>query len=93
MSSVMRLVGSELSEPYVIYTYRYFLTGWYVPPIILCIRTHTPTIYACDIMCTSAQSQAASLFYRKAVNTSSSWTLLLTRPPTMVHVMCVGYSE
>lgn len=25
---IMSLVQSELSEPYVIYTYRYFLHGW-----------------------------------------------------------------
>lgn len=28
LPSVMALVGSELSEPYVIYTYRYFLVNW-----------------------------------------------------------------
>lgn len=28
LPSVMELVGSELSEPYVIYTYRYFLVNW-----------------------------------------------------------------
>jgi len=28
LPSVMTLVGSELSEPYVIYTYRYFLVNW-----------------------------------------------------------------
>jgi peptide alpha-N-acetyltransferase len=27
---IMALVQSELSEPYVIYTYRYFLHQWYV---------------------------------------------------------------
>lgn len=27
---VMTLVQSELSEPYVIYTFRYFLEQWYV---------------------------------------------------------------
>jgi hypothetical protein len=27
---IMNLVQTELSEPYVIYTYRYFLQGWYV---------------------------------------------------------------
>lgn len=30
LPSVMRLVGSELSEPYIIYTYRYFLANWCV---------------------------------------------------------------
>lgn len=30
LPSVMALVGSELSEPYVIYTYRYFLVNWWV---------------------------------------------------------------
>lgn len=30
LPSVMRLVGSELSEPYIIYTYRYFLANWFV---------------------------------------------------------------
>lgn len=25
---IMSLVQNELSEPYVIYTYRYFLQGW-----------------------------------------------------------------
>lgn len=29
---IMALVQSELSEPYVIYTFRYFLHQWYVPP-------------------------------------------------------------
>ena len=28
LPSIMSLVGSELSEPYVIYTYRYFLVNW-----------------------------------------------------------------
>jgi peptide alpha-N-acetyltransferase len=28
---IMALVQTELSEPYVIYTYRYFLHQWYVP--------------------------------------------------------------
>jgi len=28
LATVMALVGSELSEPYVIYTYRYFLANW-----------------------------------------------------------------
>ena len=30
LPSIMALVQSELSEPYVIYTYRYFLQQWYV---------------------------------------------------------------
>ena len=30
LPSIMGLVQSELSEPYVIYTYRYFLHQWYV---------------------------------------------------------------
>ena len=30
LPSIMALVQSELSEPYVIYTYRYFLHQWYV---------------------------------------------------------------
>ena len=29
LPSIMALVQSELSEPYVIYTYRYFLHQWY----------------------------------------------------------------
>lgn len=28
---IMALVQHELSEPYVIYTYRYFLHQWYAP--------------------------------------------------------------
>lgn len=28
LPSIMRLVSSELSEPYIIYTYRYFLVNW-----------------------------------------------------------------
>lgn len=31
LPSIMALVQSELSEPYVIYTYRYFLQQWSVP--------------------------------------------------------------
>lgn len=30
LPNVMALVGSELSEPYIIYTYRYFLVNWWV---------------------------------------------------------------
>lgn len=30
LAHVMALVQSELSEPYVIYTFRYFLHQWYV---------------------------------------------------------------
>lgn len=30
LPNIMALVQSELSEPYVIYTYRYFLHQWYV---------------------------------------------------------------
>lgn len=30
LPSIMALVQSELSEPYIIYTYRYFLQQWYV---------------------------------------------------------------
>ena len=29
---IISLVEHELSEPYVIYTYRYFLNQWYAPP-------------------------------------------------------------
>lgn len=29
LAHIMRLVSSELSEPYIIYTYRYFLVNWY----------------------------------------------------------------
>lgn len=32
LPNIMALVQSELSEPYVIYTYRYFLHQWYVSP-------------------------------------------------------------
>ena len=28
LPDIINLVQSELSEPYVIYTYRYFLQGW-----------------------------------------------------------------
>ncbi|KAF8326062.1 acyl-CoA N-acyltransferase [Cantharellus anzutake] len=42
ISSIMSLVGSELSEPYVIYTYRYFLTSWYVLyPLIITYSNQT----------------------------------------------------
>ena len=33
---IMALVQHELSEPYVIYTYRYFLHQWYVTASIVC---------------------------------------------------------
>lgn len=32
LPNIMALVQSELSEPYVIYTYRYFLQQWSVAP-------------------------------------------------------------
>lgn len=38
---IMSLVQSELSEPYVIYTYRYFLHQWYV----LCTHPRPPLAY------------------------------------------------
>jgi hypothetical protein len=49
---IIALVQSELSEPYVIYTYRYFLHQWYVrhtPPmrylkILRCIVQATPCV-------------------------------------------------
>jgi hypothetical protein len=31
LPSIINLVQTELSEPYVVYTYRYFLQGWYAP--------------------------------------------------------------
>ena len=31
LENIMGLVQTELSEPYVIYTYRYFLNEWSVP--------------------------------------------------------------
>ena len=34
---IMALVQHELSEPYVIYTYRYFLHQWYVHALS-CLR-------------------------------------------------------
>ena len=44
---IMALVQSELSEPYVIYTYRYFLHQWYVciqlfyrTRLTICVRPH-----------------------------------------------------
>ncbi|KAF8319313.1 acyl-CoA N-acyltransferase [Clavulina sp. PMI_390] len=33
LPAVTTLVGSELSEPYVIYTYKYFLMNWSVPSL------------------------------------------------------------
>ena len=41
LQHIMALVQNELSEPYVIYTYRYFLHQWYV-----CFMTH----YASELM-------------------------------------------
>ena len=35
LPSIMSLVQSELSEPYVIYTYRYFLQQWWVLSVLL----------------------------------------------------------
>ena len=31
---IISLVQGELSEPYVVYTYRYFLHQWSVPPFL-----------------------------------------------------------
>lgn len=40
LPNIMALVQSELSEPYVIYTYRYFLQQWSVSPsFLLCRRS------------------------------------------------------
>lgn len=36
---VMSLVQSELSEPYVIYTFRYFLHQWFVPSLYYSARS------------------------------------------------------
>lgn len=42
LESIMGLVQTELSEPYVIYTYRYFLNEWSVfrPPVVICGAEH-----------------------------------------------------
>lgn len=39
LQAIMELVGKDLSEPYSVYTYRYFLNGW--PQ--LCMRVVTPS--------------------------------------------------
>ena len=47
---IMALVQSELSEPYVIYTFRYFLHQWYVPPsysLPVVDRKKAPSIVPC----------------------------------------------
>jgi hypothetical protein len=33
LPAIMTLVQDALSEPYVIYTYRYFLSSWWVSPL------------------------------------------------------------
>jgi hypothetical protein len=34
LAEIMALIDAELSEPYVIYTYRYFLHNWYVSYVL-----------------------------------------------------------
>ena len=47
---IMALVQNELSEPYVIYTYRYFLHQWFV------YLLHTSIPYSTQLLLTQAPS-------------------------------------
>jgi N-alpha-acetyltransferase 30 len=40
MTDIQRLVSKDLSEPYSIYTYRYFLHGW--PNLCICVYAKDP---------------------------------------------------
>lgn len=65
---IVRLVDDELSEPYNLYTYRYFLDDWYVKPsyvahICLPAQSEAPSksAHGCN---GSLATQAASLLLR-----------------------------
>ncbi len=40
MDDIMALISKDLSEPYSVFTYRYFLAGW--PRYCLLVRPYTP---------------------------------------------------
>ena len=43
MPGIMRLITKDLSEPYSIYTYRYFIHNW--PQLCFLVRTSAPSTY------------------------------------------------
>ena len=60
LESVMELVGRDLSEPYTIFTYRYFLHQW--PELcILAISTSTNTPIGCVVCKIDEEEQDISL--------------------------------
>ena len=54
LAHVMALVQSELSEPYVVYTFRYFLHQWCVRRARVtpsCSPTHSPRPHLAFLVC------------------------------------------
>ena len=56
IEAIMRAITSELSEPYSIYTYRYFIHNW---PALCLLVAVTPSIVAHAFRRTTARSPPA----------------------------------